>query len=206
MNSENCEKVIDSTIIDICKKKSSNKMAIRQSQSYNYDFHIPKLEKRRASALVDELLLEIYNTVHNGTTDYLSTSGKSQKNCCINLVDLQDKNVAELSAIVVCLNEHLAHTGSVLVRQLKRRDSLRRQQQAHCDVISRILSHRVLADIKFTIQPSTLEGLAFTQWKAAMKIVAQLPSGIPPEFRKHLWITMAERYLHSKKVITQANF
>ncbi|CAG9854709.1 unnamed protein product [Phyllotreta striolata] len=40
----------------------------------------------------------------------------------------------------------------------------------------------------------------FTQWVNAMKMVAQLQGGIPPEFRKRLWLQLAERHLASKGV------
>lgn len=51
--------------------------------------------------------------------------------------------------------------------------------------------------MRFTIQP--LPGdTGFSQWVAAMKMVAQLPGGIPPEFRKRLWLTMADRHLAAK--------
>lgn len=49
------------------------------------------IEKRRATALVDELLMDIYYTIHNGTTDYNSTSGKSVRGCVSEMVNLQDK-------------------------------------------------------------------------------------------------------------------
>ncbi|KAF7279444.1 hypothetical protein GWI33_007262 [Rhynchophorus ferrugineus] len=53
--------------------------------------------------------------------------------------------------------------------------------------------------MKFTIQPTPSES-GFSQWVAAMKMVAQLPGGIPSEFRRRLWLTMAERHLMSRGV------
>ncbi|XP_059610232.1 mucin-2 [Phlebotomus argentipes] len=40
----------------------------------------------------------------------------------------------------------------------------------------------------------------FNQWLHAMKMVARLPGGIPPEFRKKLWISLSDQYLHTKNV------
>ncbi|XP_045475634.1 dentin sialophosphoprotein isoform X2 [Harmonia axyridis] len=51
----------------------------------------------------------------------------------------------------------------------------------------------------FTVNPQAGES-SFSQWVTAMKMVAQLPGGIPPEFRKRLWLTMAEKHLASKGV------
>lgn len=50
-----------------------------------------QIEKRRATALVDELLMDIYYTIHNGTTDYNSTSGKSYKGCFSDIANLEEK-------------------------------------------------------------------------------------------------------------------
>uniref|UniRef100_A0AAR5QFC8 TBC1 domain family member 30 n=1 Tax=Dendroctonus ponderosae TaxID=77166 RepID=A0AAR5QFC8_DENPD len=55
------------------------------------------------------------------------------------------------------------------------------------------------ANMRFTIQPAPGES-GFSQWVAAMKMVAQLPGGIPAEFRRRLWLTMAERHLDSQDI------
>ncbi|CAH1155918.1 unnamed protein product [Phaedon cochleariae] len=165
---------------------------------------IMETEKRRASALVDELLIDIYYSVHNGSSDYNSTSGKSHRSSWAEFVNLQDKDIEEMVSILSCLRNYIERMGSVLVRQLKRRDALRRQQEAYCDVITKRLAKRVpqfdpAEDMRFTIQP--LPGdTGFAQWAAAMKMVAQLPGGIPTEFRRRLWLTLAERHLVSNGV------
>lgn len=48
-------------------------------------------ERKRASALVDELLMDIYYTIHNGTTDYNSTSGRSYKGSFLDAVNIREK-------------------------------------------------------------------------------------------------------------------
>ncbi|XP_055676630.1 mucin-2 [Lutzomyia longipalpis] len=40
----------------------------------------------------------------------------------------------------------------------------------------------------------------FNQWLHAMKMVARLPGGVPPEFRRKLWISLADQYLNTKKI------
>ncbi|XP_030761772.1 LOW QUALITY PROTEIN: uncharacterized protein LOC115886662 [Sitophilus oryzae] len=186
--------------------KETNRTPIKPKRTLSFDEAIrtpnPEQEKRRASALLDELLVEIYNNANNGTTDYYSTSGKSQRSVWLEVVDLHEKDTHELLAILSCLRVHVQRAGSVLARQLKRRDALRRRQQVRCDVIDRML-HSFGAsdsvDMKFTIRPTPSES-GFSQWVAAMKMVAQLPGGIPPEFRRRLWLTMAERHLASRNV------
>lgn len=55
------------------------------------------------------------------------------------------------------------------------------------------------ANMRFNIQPTPGES-GFSQWVAAMKMVAQLPGGIPAEFRCRLWLTMADKHLTSRGV------
>ncbi|XP_062701985.1 uncharacterized protein LOC109622744 isoform X2 [Aedes albopictus] len=40
----------------------------------------------------------------------------------------------------------------------------------------------------------------FNQWLHAMKMVARLPGGMPPEFRRKLWLALSDRYLKSKGI------
>ncbi|XP_037954566.1 uncharacterized protein LOC119684574 isoform X2 [Teleopsis dalmanni] len=40
----------------------------------------------------------------------------------------------------------------------------------------------------------------YNQWLHAMKLVAHLPGGMPPEFRRKLWLSLADKYLKSKNV------
>lgn len=49
---------------------------------------------------------------------------------------------SELVSLSSYLEYHVERAGSILVRQLKRRDALRRQQDAHSDVISSQLLKR----------------------------------------------------------------
>ncbi|KAK0076183.1 hypothetical protein PV325_005784 [Microctonus aethiopoides] len=53
--------------------------------------------------------------------------------------------------------------------------------------------------MRFSLTPQPGES-GFIQWLDAMKMVARLPGGIPPEFRKRLWLTLAERHLEQRGV------
>ncbi|XP_077325915.1 TBC1 domain family member 30 isoform X3 [Lithobates pipiens] len=50
--------------------------------------------------------------------------------------------------------------------------------------------------LKFTLEPS-LGQHGFQQWYDALKAVARLPTGIPKEWRRKVWLTLADHYLHS---------
>lgn len=53
--------------------------------------------------------------------------------------------------------------------------------------------------MRFSLTPQPGES-GFIQWLDAMKMVARLPGGIPSEFRKKLWLTLAERHLEQRGV------
>ncbi|KAK4876316.1 hypothetical protein RN001_012738 [Aquatica leii] len=54
-------------------------------------------------------------------------------------------------------------------------------------------------NMRFSIAPSPGES-GFSQWHSAMRMVAQLAEGIPTEFRRTLWMNLAERHLSSRNV------
>lgn len=51
----------------------------------------------------------------------------------------------------------------------------------------------------FSLEPGPGDS-GFNQWHSAMKMVAQLPEGIPPEFRRRLWLTLADKHLLSRNI------
>ncbi|XP_073939934.1 TBC1 domain family member 30 isoform X6 [Castor canadensis] len=50
--------------------------------------------------------------------------------------------------------------------------------------------------LKFTLEPSLGQN-GFQQWYDALKAVARLSTGIPKEWRRKVWLTLADHYLHS---------
>lgn len=50
--------------------------------------------------------------------------------------------------------------------------------------------------IKFSIEPPSTGENAYIQWVDAMKGVARLPLGIPEEFRKKVWLSLSDNYIH----------
>lgn len=53
--------------------------------------------------------------------------------------------------------------------------------------------------MKFSVDPLPGDS-GFSQWCAAMQMVSRLPGGIPIEFRKRLWLTLADKHVQSKRI------
>uniref|UniRef100_A0A674DX29 TBC1 domain family member 30 n=1 Tax=Salmo trutta TaxID=8032 RepID=A0A674DX29_SALTR len=176
------------------------------------------------SSIVDCLLVELYDTYSSArisvdSPDSSTEASSSELFCRSNtgssfLQELQEKHTRrhqvnylsqkapeELSCIV---GEVLYRTGlqsAKLLRQLKRRDRLAHKLQKNYDIITACLQaasqkRRVDTRLKFTIEPS-LGKNGFQQWYDALKAVVRLPTGIPKEWRKRVWLTLADHYLHS---------
>uniref|UniRef100_A0A9J8A4W9 TBC1 domain family member 30 n=1 Tax=Cyprinus carpio carpio TaxID=630221 RepID=A0A9J8A4W9_CYPCA len=94
----------------------------------------------------------------------------------------------------VCLKQQNAAggVGNIISNVLKKRNGIsRRAPRLLCT-----LEPGVDTRLKFTIEPS-LGKNGFQQWYDALKAVARLPVGIPKEWRKRVWLTLADQYLHS---------
>ncbi|XP_054876733.1 TBC1 domain family member 30 isoform X4 [Poeciliopsis prolifica] len=178
------------------------------------------------SSIVDCLLVELYDAFSGGggrrTADSWDSSTGSGSDTlpvrsssgCGFLQELQEghtrrlqvtylaqKDLPELRSIVQEVKHRSGLQSSKLLRQLKRRDRLVHKRQKNYDVITACLQavsqkRRVDTRLKFTIEPS-LGNSGFQQWYDALKAVARLPTGIPREWRKKVWLTLADRYLHS---------
>ncbi|XP_072341271.1 TBC1 domain family member 30 isoform X2 [Scyliorhinus torazame] len=114
---------------------------------------------------------------------------------------LAQKDVDELKRIVEELKYRIAVQSAKLVRQLRRKDNLSHKLQKNSDIVTACLQavsqkRRVDTKLKFTIQPSVSKH-GFQQWYDALKAVARLPTGIPKDWRKRVWLTLADQYLHS---------
>ncbi|KAM4523613.1 TBC1 domain family member 30 isoform 3-T3 [Fundulus diaphanus] len=114
---------------------------------------------------------------------------------------LAQKDLQELRSIIQEVKYRSGLQSTKLVRQLKRRDQLYHKRQKNYDIITACLQavsqkRRVDTRLKFTIEPS-LGNNGFQQWYDALKSVARLPTGVPKEWRKKVWLTLADQYLHS---------
>ncbi|XP_076153077.1 TBC1 domain family member 30 isoform X2 [Alosa pseudoharengus] len=177
------------------------------------------------TSIVDCLLVELYDTYSSNkrNVDSLDSSteasgsdaffGRSTSGSNF-LQELQEKHTRrhqmkylyqkdreELKCIIQEMNYRISIQSAKLVRLLKRKDRLHGKCQKNYDVITACLQalsqkRRVDTRLKFTIEPS-LGKNGFQQWFDALKAVARLPTGIPKEWRKRVWLTLADQYIHS---------
>ncbi|XP_036374232.1 TBC1 domain family member 30 isoform X2 [Megalops cyprinoides] len=178
------------------------------------------------ASIVDCLLIELYDTCTNHnrrSVDSLDSSteasnsdaffGRSNSGSNF-LQELQEKHTRrrqmkylakkdseELKWIIQEVKYRIGIQSAKLVRQLKRKDRLYNKLQKNCDIVTACLQavsqkRRVDTRLKFTLEPS-LGKNGFQQWYDALKAVARLPTGIPKEWRKRVWLTLADQYLHS---------
>ncbi|XP_053505748.1 TBC1 domain family member 30 isoform X3 [Ictalurus furcatus] len=107
----------------------------------------------------------------------------------------QDRLVASKRSRV-CLKRQQQNTasgvGGVISNVLKKRNGISRSAPR----LLCTLEPGVDTRLKFTLEPS-LGKNGFQQWYDALKAVARLPTGIPKEWRKRVWLTLADQYLHS---------
>ncbi|XP_031671103.1 TBC1 domain family member 30 [Oncorhynchus kisutch] len=176
------------------------------------------------SSIVDCLLVELYDTYSSArlsvdSPDSSTEASSSELFCRSNtgssfLQELQEKHTRrhqiiylsqkapeELSCIIGEVRYRTGLQSAKLLRQLKRRDRLSHKLQKNYDIITACLQavsqkRRVDTRLKFTIEPS-LGKNGFQQWYDALKAVVRLPTGIPKEWRKRVWLTLADQYLHS---------
>ncbi|XP_062238659.1 TBC1 domain family member 30 isoform X2 [Platichthys flesus] len=176
------------------------------------------------SSIVDCLLVELYETYsgRRNVDSWDSSTEASGSECFLGrsnsgssfLQELQEKHTrrhqmnylaqkapAELQSIIQEVKYRTGLQSAKLLRQLKRRDRLCHKLQKNYDIITACLQavspkRRVDTRLKFTIEPSVGKN-GFQQWYDALKSVARLSTGIPKEWRKRVWLTLADQYLHT---------
>ncbi|XP_061495811.1 TBC1 domain family member 30 isoform X3 [Rhineura floridana] len=110
-------------------------------------------------------------------------------------------DISELMTIIQELNYRICVQSAKLLRLLKQKDRLLHKVQKNSDIVTACLQavsqkRRVDAKLKFTLEPSLGQN-GFQQWHDALKAVARLPTGIPKEWRRKVWLTLADHYLRS---------
>ncbi|XP_077639629.1 TBC1 domain family member 30 isoform X2 [Lonchura striata] len=157
----------------------------------------------RTSSLVSGLLTELYSAAEaaasSGSARSRALRELQQRPSQVNYLRLKD--VDELTTIKRELNYRIAVQSAKLLRLLKQKDRLVQKVQRNCDIVTACLqavSQKRWVDtkLKFTLEPSLGQN-GFQQWHDALKAVARLPTGIPKEWRRKVWLTLADHYLHS---------
>nr|XP_038043985.1 TBC1 domain family member 30 isoform X2 [Anas platyrhynchos] len=155
----------------------------------------------RTSSLVSGLLTELYSAAEAGSarTGVLRELQRQRRPSQDGYLRL--KGVDELTTIKRELNYRISVQSAKLLRLLKQKDRLVHKVQKNCDIVTACLqavSQKRWVDtkLKFTLEPSLGQN-GFQQWHDALKAVARLPTGIPKEWRRKVWLTLADQYLHS---------
>ncbi|XP_057878006.1 TBC1 domain family member 30 isoform X3 [Melospiza georgiana] len=157
----------------------------------------------RTSSLVSGLLTELYSAaeaaVPSGSARSRGLRELQQRQSQVKYLRLKD--VDELTTIKRELNYRISVQSAKLLRLLKQKDRLVQKVQKNCDIVTACLqavSQKRWVDtkLKFTLEPSLGQN-GFQQWHDALKAVARLPTGIPKEWRRKVWLTLADQYLHS---------
>ncbi|XP_059702969.1 TBC1 domain family member 30 isoform X2 [Haemorhous mexicanus] len=157
----------------------------------------------RTSSLVSGLLTELYSAVEaavpSGSARSRALGELQQRPNQVKYLRLKD--VDELTTIKRELNYRISVQSAKLLRLLKQKDRLVQKVQKNCDIVTACLqavSQKRWVDtkLKFTLEPSLGQN-GFQQWHDALKAVARLPTGIPKEWRRKVWLTLADQYLHS---------
>ncbi|XP_053834362.1 TBC1 domain family member 30 isoform X3 [Vidua macroura] len=106
----------------------------------------------------------------------------------------QDKLTGSLRRGGRCLKRQSSGggVGTILSNVLKKRSCISRTAPR----LLCTLEPGVDTKLKFTLEPSLGQN-GFQQWHDALKAVARLPTGIPKEWRRKVWLTLADQYLHS---------
>lgn len=177
----------------------------------------------RAQSIVDELLDEINVGLHRQrpTRRFSADSDACATDCsvlsaasiraevrCYSKQQLASKDESELRRIAKHLQEVIVKLNSTLVTLLRQRDRQLTRRGHHYDLVTAVLQavslkRRVDTRMRFSLEPGRGES-GFAQWMDATKIVVRLPDGIPAEFRKKIWLTLAERYLASRDLDWEA--
>ncbi|XP_025009973.2 TBC1 domain family member 30 isoform X1 [Gallus gallus] len=153
----------------------------------------------RTSSLVSGLLTELYSAAEVAAPPRVLRELQQQRPSRAEYLRLKD--VDELTTIKRELNYRISVQSAKLLHLLKLKDRLVHKVQKNCDIVTACLQavsqkRRVDTKLKFTLEPSLGQN-GFQQWHDALKAVARLPTGIPKEWRRKVWLTLADQYLHS---------
>ncbi|XP_052780758.1 TBC1 domain family member 30-like isoform X1 [Mya arenaria] len=178
------------------------------------------------SSIVDGLLSEIYDRWHDHRhdsfdsdtfTEYSSTaefaswrraSGSVEIGGrllgSLNRANLKDYGAVQLRKLISDMTRQVNQISAKLVRQLKRRERRMSKLQNNCDIVTAFIQasspkRRIDTRMRFSLSPQAGDS-AFDQWKDAMRAVARLPLGIPVEFRRKVWLSLADQYISELKI------
>ncbi|GAB6026567.1 hypothetical protein CHUAL_012983 [Chamberlinius hualienensis] len=118
--------------------------------------------------------------------------------------NLDTKGLLELKQIAYQYKRSVNQVANELVRQLKKRDRWMYKRNRNYDVITAVLQASSLkrsedARMRFSVEPFPGDN-GYDQWHDAMRMVVRLTGGIPIEFRKRIWLTMANKHFQHNRI------
>ncbi|XP_068714618.1 TBC1 domain family member 30-like [Montipora foliosa] len=169
------------------------------------------INAEKKASIVDCLLFEIYDQYHSrdsvdsdNVTECSTTSGSfyggsfdlEERGESWTRNELQTKETDELRVMAKEMRSRISMLSTKLVKQLKRRDKHAYKLQRNFDVLTAILQavslkRRVDTKIRFSFIPQSGKK-AYKQWLAAFKAIARLKEGVPSQWRRRLWLCLAE--------------
>ncbi|KRZ80266.1 TBC1 domain family member 30 [Trichinella papuae] len=189
------------------------------TEEHGGQFPLPmqvQLKQSRRRESLEELLQQLYNpcvTIGRRGSTLVDESGSTtdasdfsfslprpiQAGTRLTEQSLNEQKKSELIAITVQLRHEIHLASQSLIRALKRRNQQMSKLHSLCNLLSAVLqaySSKRSEDtkLKFTVEPMKSE-CGFQQWLEAMRAVARLPGGIPHDFRRKMWLNLAENYL-----------
>ncbi|KAK3578758.1 hypothetical protein CHS0354_035662 [Potamilus streckersoni] len=181
----------------------------------------------RHPSIVDGLLFEIYDRWHDCRRDSFDsdtftecsstsevmhwrksscyqTEGEGRNEGRLHRALLESQSLSSLKNLASEIQRRVSQISARLVQQLKRRDRRLAKLQQSFDIVTAVLQasslkRQIDTRMRFSIEPP-LGKSAFDQWKDAMKAVARLPLGIPDEFRKTVWLSLADSHISELKI------
>lgn len=169
------------------------------------------INAEKKASIVDCLLFEIYDQYHSrdsvdsdNVTECSTTSGSfyggsfdlEERGESWTRNELLTKDTDEVRVMAKEMRSRISMLSTKLVKQLKRRDKHAYKLQRNFDVLTAILQavslkRRVDTKIRFSFIPQNGKK-AYKQWLAAFKAIARLKEGVPSQWRRRLWLCLAE--------------
>ncbi|XP_065673556.1 TBC1 domain family member 30 isoform X2 [Hydra vulgaris] len=185
---------------------------------YN-NVNLNKEKKNAARSTVDGLLFEIYDRNYQNSSSsavcgdsdftecsttsvasvFVTSSFENDDRPKLDWSYLETKDIPELEKMIRELKRGSNMLSSKLVRLLKQRDRNAHKIQENFNILTALLQavspkRRVDTRIRFSFIPrSGTRG--FRQWVDAIKSIARIHPGIPVDWRKRTWLSLAEYFL-----------
>ncbi|VDN56985.1 unnamed protein product [Dracunculus medinensis] len=114
--------------------------------------------------------------------------------------ELWQIDTSELQRLAESIKAEIEYENDKLIKALRRKLNYQNKQQSNCDIITAVLQAisffclAINSKLRFSLAPSK-NNYGYDEWISAMKAVVRLPDGIPANFRKELWLVLANHHI-----------